>query len=639
MPEHGSSSPQPTIEQRVLLLKPTELLQPTQWRRQRFTALERGDPPKDQTERQRLIHEIGVLAQRAGVLNRDANAPDITTIRQREAALRKELQNLERDRENPQARFLKRGIEIRLEVLKQRATQLPSVEPELPPISPTGPRVEPVSPSSAPRPVEATQPIRITLEDVSTEDLARTEAWVRTITMGYVALESGLSGPQKESFLRTISRRVSEQYRQIRAKYGTGNLSLDHPGTEGRDWALQTNPGMLSCQFASVGNALRGVGLYNPTRHSEQPLINALGGRAYADSHRDGTTIDDAVRALRTISPEIKTRASNSVADILQAVENGAAAVVFIDRNHVGTIMPGRRVYRERNGDIGIQVIDPARGIRYANIDSLIRSDITVADQPRFAPVIIIERPTSPKPIRVKPEPEVVTVSPRPTPSAPTSAARAETRRPAPVAPPRPERVTIAVPTSRPVEAVRPPVVAPPPPVARVETTAARAPEVARTSGDLITRVNENLSRNETHSEATPQEVLAYLRTLEFPAGARILNAQPRIVGRNLEINDGVMGVPGGEAKFSAILTVDPRGRIVLVEKPRINLPFHLKWMGGMVQGYLSDIDNVVRGQVNKRINQAYQVSTFALTGERLAMDFSRKAVPPPPRRRPLPPA
>ncbi|MBI2021945.1 hypothetical protein HYS93_03680 [Candidatus Daviesbacteria bacterium] len=119
---------QQSIELRVLPLKPAQLEQPTQWRRNRLAELTQGKAqPKDPKELERLVHELAVLNQRAGVLRRDATAPDRATVQTRDAALRKELQAIDPKSKNPTDHFRRQGIEVRLGVLEERATTLPTM--------------------------------------------------------------------------------------------------------------------------------------------------------------------------------------------------------------------------------------------------------------------------------------------------------------------------------------------------------------------------------------------------------------------------------------------------------------------------------------------------------------------------------
>ena len=124
---------------------------------------------------------------------------------------------------------------------------------------------------------------------------------------------------------------------------------------------------------------------------------------------------------------------------------------------------------------------------------------------------------------------------------------------------------------------------------------------------------------------STPSALTEFLKTLEFNFGAKFKDAQTSISGRQIIINNGVIEVPGGEAKFNGILAIDPQGKLTLLGEPKIDLPFHLGLLRGKVNDALKNLDQSVRSQINKRIDQSWEVSGFNIDSGNLAVDFRRQ--------------
>jgi hypothetical protein len=256
-------------------------------------------------------------------------------------------------------------------------------------------RLEEALKATNPTPAAA-QPIAVKVEDtdiISDAEIAATEAWAATTPLGHNILTK--TPEEKKEFYTQVAERVKRENQLLKDRY-SGDLPTPTPiGQEGVYWKKQANTAnVLTCQIASAGNALRAFGIYDETRHNEQALINSMGSADFAALNANGVSDSDIIRALADRTPEVTARRSNSVEEVLQSVENGAGAIVHLSQNHIGLIPPGNRV-RKTGDQLEVQVIDPLTGPRWINVDTLIKSDITVASEPNFAPVVIIERKTT----------------------------------------------------------------------------------------------------------------------------------------------------------------------------------------------------------------------------------------------------
>lgn len=80
---------------------------------------------------------------------------------------------------------------------------------------------------------------------------------------------------------------------------------------------------------------------------------------------------------------------------MLRAIENGASVMFPLTSNHEALIPPGHRIRRGINDVHEVQVADPLLSQpRYIPVDSLIRSEITVVEDPERTEnsVLILER-------------------------------------------------------------------------------------------------------------------------------------------------------------------------------------------------------------------------------------------------------
>ncbi len=195
-------------------------------------------------------------------------------------------------------------------------------------------------------------------------------------------------------YLTWLTQRVSDEQSRVEQLYQSLPERPVDPLPSG-SWQTQRNEGMWTCQIASAVNALNFLYPLNPQPFTERVIIEALGGQTYLATHQRGAATGDIARALATLTPYIRTRRTNSVSEMLQAVENGAAVMFPISHNHEALIPPGHRLRRGVNGRLEVQVADPlSTQQRYVSVDELIRSEITVAEDPGIVEnsTLIIEK-------------------------------------------------------------------------------------------------------------------------------------------------------------------------------------------------------------------------------------------------------
>ncbi|QQG43283.1 MAG: hypothetical protein HYW45_03710 [Candidatus Daviesbacteria bacterium] len=453
-----------------------------------------------------------------------------------------------------------------------------SVAPAAPP-SPLTETLEATVPTT-PRP-----PIRVSApEPITQAELDETREWVEKQNVGNWALTVARGGGYEERVLRRIAEHAREEQRIANELY-LYTFPLDEVGQRGIDWELQTNPDMLTCQFASAGNILRALDVYDSNKHKEENFVNYLGGKEYSSTHRGGAIPSDVERALEHLAPEVATRRSNSVSQILGAVENGAGVIVPLGPGHVGAIMPGNRVTRGPDGNLQVQILDPIQGPILVPMVDLIRSDITVPATSSESSAIIIEKAISlisPDEIRLEP-------AHQPTPT------------------PVPER--------------------PHPP-----------------AGDLLAQINHEISTSTTgtiHYETTPDNLNTYLKTLQIPntkinqLNSRIQNGQLIIEGDIARTEKVGPFTVTGTANFTARLETDPSGNIqVIIDRLDLNAAAGTR--RGEVEKQIRDINRLLKAQINSQIDHNWQVSGFEIKDGKLGINFKEVPFvsPPPPRRR-----
>lgn len=225
---------------------------------------------------------------------------------------------------------------------------------------------------------------------VSEQEIEETKKWVAGFQQGSALLPREAQEPDLvKTELEKIAYAIRRETKALNDKY-SGTLP---PLAPLPSWQVQTNPqGMFTCQFASAGNALRALGVYDQNRHSEQAFIDAQHSPGYARNHQNGANSGEVMKALGELAPEVEFRRSNSVSEILNAVENGAAVIILPDPAHAALIPPGSRVSRDAQGKLAVQTIDPIRGERMLPLEDLLKSDITISVNPLSSPAIIINK-------------------------------------------------------------------------------------------------------------------------------------------------------------------------------------------------------------------------------------------------------
>lgn len=209
---------------------------------------------------------------------------------------------------------------------------------------------------------------------------------------------------------REVLERMLRDEKTLKIRY-SGQLPPLSP--VGEIHRQQNNWGMNTCTFASAENALHSLlgNRFDPIKYSERALLEAVGGEQYARTHQTGSNLWTANNALEQSlrGTEFITRGSDSLPEILQEVENGAAAIVpfYIGGpatvegtgipGHVGTILPGSRVRRNPQGNLEVQIIDPLSGTAtFRTIEQLIRnaglSGVSDPFSEGYRPALIIKK-------------------------------------------------------------------------------------------------------------------------------------------------------------------------------------------------------------------------------------------------------
>lgn len=145
------------------------------------------------------------------------------------------------------------------------------------------------------------------------------------------------------------------------------------------------------------------------------------------------------------------------------------------------------------------------------------------------------------------------------------------------------------------------------------KTLLERAQKVLRESGGTTAQF-----------EATPVEVIDYLKTLPLPSGAKIVDASSSITGGQLTTS-GRISTPGGEIKFQAILENDPSGRLIVKSK-KIDMPFLVKMAaGGQIESRIGILNELILQQLSTSIDPAWSATGLQIVGDKVAVNFSKR--------------
>lgn len=233
--------------------------------------------------------------------------------------------------------------------------------------------------------------------------IAQTEAWVGHVRQAWSYFGSWLQGRpdqgSKYKLLNWLTNLEQTQSRLVGEFFDRNQRPVTplQPGS----WLGQRNVyGIQTCQVVSAINALRFLGLYDPNRHTEEDFVAALGP---PQSGQYETR--DIARVLPTLAPEVRFRRSNSVAEMVEAAANGAAAMFPYSNDHEALIPPGFQLRRSAGGNIEVQVANSLSNYaEFLPIERLIRSEIIMSQDPNSIEnsVLIIEGP-QPSGIRTVP--------------------------------------------------------------------------------------------------------------------------------------------------------------------------------------------------------------------------------------------
>lgn len=253
------------------------------------------------------------------------------------------------------------------------------------------------------------QPFRypeVHIPQYTPDQLSETERWVTRVDplWGHRSYSSWLRGiPDAESkrhLLTYYTEKALTEDRLAEEFFAENPQRRAEPLAPG-SWVRQRNIyGLYTCQIASAINALRFLGLYDPTRHTEQAFLEQLGGQAYARNY-NGVETSSIAGILPTLAPDISLRRSNSVREILEAASNGAAVMIpyniYMGMGHEGVIPVGWQLRRNGRGALEVQVANSMSDTpEFFSVRSLIRSEVTVVLNPETEEnsVLIIERTT-----------------------------------------------------------------------------------------------------------------------------------------------------------------------------------------------------------------------------------------------------
>ncbi len=241
---------------------------------------------------------------------------------------------------------------------------------------------------------------------VTEADIRDTERWVRqnsVIREDFDYRKSLRDDPKQREreLLMQIAKTVKEEEQRIHDQYG--RQSRTRPAPVDAKWERQKNTaGVSTCTLASVGNALRALGKYDERLNSEEAMIRLLGGEQFLTRRRQESTTSgintyEVGRLLKILAEKqgIVYQRTASVADLLFAVEKGAAVVLTLGPGHAGAIQPGERVFRQ-NGELWTQVVDPIAGERYYRVADWLKSEITYSQgvgTAEAAPAFILRVP------------------------------------------------------------------------------------------------------------------------------------------------------------------------------------------------------------------------------------------------------
>lgn len=142
----------------------------------------------------------------------------------------------------------------------------------------------------------------------------------------------------------------------------------------------------------------------------------------------------------------------------------------------------------------------------------------------------------------------------------------------------------------------------------------------------LLNQVNRTLTESaesQTVIETSPQEVVNYLKTLDFSMGTKISGATSQIINNQLIIN-GSANMIVGAARFKATLATDQDGKLSVINH-QVNLPLLASGKQGEIEQQITNINQLLIDKINGQINPAWEATGMRIDGNNLAFDFKKK--------------
>lgn len=234
-----------------------------------------------------------------------------------------------------------------------------------------------------------------TLSDREKRDLA-TNRWINSSSEMYEYLinyrdwveETTGNIVDSKELVGAISDTIHNQLQHIKENYGNTDANSDEsplPLWEPQGKVLWDEG---TCYYSAAGNALRALDLFDSSKHAEEMFIKEF-PTGYHGLNQDKAV----VKILSEVADVTKTP---SMVDIIEAVQDGAAAIVDLSPTHVGTIPPESKLFKQ-DGILMIRVIDPMYGPRNMSLLSLLRSDATVKgllEDNQYYANLIIRKPS-----------------------------------------------------------------------------------------------------------------------------------------------------------------------------------------------------------------------------------------------------
>ena len=229
----------------------------------------------------------------------------------------------------------------------------------------------------------------------SEREIQATRRWVEETKAGRdILLRYRNSPANRDHYLSWVTYHVASEQQRF-TFFSTANRNKVFAPLRLGSWERQRNAlGMNTCVIASTINALRLIGLYDPTMHTEEAFIGVLDQRVqrnFAGFYRMGMSIQHLAVALSHLAPRVMIRGSNSLTEMLTAAQNGGAVLFAPTPAHEALIPPGHQLRRGMGEDFDVQYADPASAYpSFIPVEQLIRSQISVVPSGDFTNAFMI---------------------------------------------------------------------------------------------------------------------------------------------------------------------------------------------------------------------------------------------------------